>query len=493
MKLRDRLNLICFLCLGFIGGCVVAEFVPAGLPLFWLGLGLLVSLVLSWPNQRVRIGIIGVIGLIGGIGLWQTNFNRWNVNLPTGSAMQITGHLATPLNDGLYNKQAVLTVTNIPSHPQILAYFPQSATLNYGDEVKFSGKLSEITATSKFDGARYWRVRGAKYQTTITQFQTTSTNRGNPLTHYLYQFKDYIKSRNQIALPNNESGLLFGLLFGGSGLLPKAITDQFRTLGISHLTAVSGYNLTIISLWPIVLAGLVHKKWAIGFSAALVLLFVIFTGAPSSIVRAAVMAWVMLLGKLIGRAPHSLLLICSVATIMAIINPFAVKDDAGFILSFLAFFGLVEIGPMLYPKTKWLRLDSLRLIFSQTVGAQIATLPYLLGAFGQLTIISPLSNLVILPLIPLMMLVGLAGVILMAIPLKITLITSSILYYPLHGFLWVIALGSQIPYASFTWQKGGLFPWYLAILIFIWWSLSKRQMFRKSVGAVHEPPAGNSC
>ena len=476
--------------LGFLIGCLIAESLP------WLKVwpvllvGFLASLYLVWPKPMWRVLVFCLIGIILGVMRWDNALRVWNTNPPMRTEVSVRGWLRTPLQNTNQGSRAIVQVIEIrqddikarlTASTALTATFPHNANLKYGDEIIFQSKLSYLPRFGSFDGRRYWRLKGVQAQTSVGQYQSTNHNVGNKLVKNIYGLRDHIQTNVLKVLPGDEGKLLLGLLFGGSGLLSKSVADQFRTLGISHLTAVSGYNLTIISLWPVALAGLIHKRLAIFLAAALVIVFVIFTAAPSSIVRAAVMALVVLFGKLFGRPPHTLLLIALTATLMAVINPFVVKDDAGFALSFLAFFGLIELAPLLSKFVKWLIVKPLKTIASETFGAQLATLPYLLGAFGQLSIYAFLANLIILPLIPLIMLIGLGVVLLNLIPAPLFSVWLGLLYFPLHALLWSVEKASHLPFASIAWPRGGIFAYYLMVIILVWWFMAGRKR-RKKLG-----------
>lgn len=478
MNLKIRIATICSICIGLLAGFLIAEFMP-WTPLWWyLLIGLGTSLVLIWPNIIGRNVVLTLAFLLVGVLYWQHQYKDWNIDPPAKEQLLITGWISSPIQQREKDSRAVITTTSMQKdgytlkmpNPKLIAYFPKENNLHYGDEIKFDTKLEFLPKFPGFDGEKYWRVKGVQAQIHLKEWHIISSNKGRYFNTLIYRLRKTINNKVQSVIPTTEGNLLLGLLFGNQGQLPSEINDNFRTLGISHLTAVSGYNLTIISLWPVLLASFVPKKWAIALSALLVLIFVIFTAAPSSIVRAAIMAWVLLFGKLIGRPPHSIMLILLTASVMAILNPFIVKDDAGFILSFLAFFGLIELGPMIYKNAK-----GIFQIVIETLGAQVATLPYLLGAFGQLTLIGPLSNAVVLPLVPLIMIGGLAIVMIAMIPISGFEKLLWIAYYPLHWFLILIDKAAKIPYASLPWPKGGLFPWYLAVIIFGWWIWGKRK------------------
>ncbi len=488
MKWSERASLIAALSGGFLLGCLIAEWMPWWklLPIFLAGFA--ASLLLVWPKPLLRLVLVGIVGLLAAVLYWQHAYKIWNVDPPIREEFTVVGWLATSLEQREHNTRGILQVESLSKDnrvarlteaPKLALYFPQDAELKYGDQITFKAKLEGLPHFGSFDGRRYWRVRGVQAVVHLKQWEVTGHNKGNTGVAQLYKLRDRITARVASALPGTEGQLLLGLLFGNQGQLPKTLSDQFRALGISHLVAVSGYNLTIISLWPLALAGLIPKRKAILVSALLVLLFVIFTGAPSSIVRAAIMAWVVLFGKYLGRAPHTLLLILLTATMMAFHNPFVVKDDAGFALSFLAFFGLVEIGPLINKYFRWLPGKSLQNMVAETTGAQIATLPYLLGVFGQFSIVAPLANALALPLVPIIMLVGLIMTTLALIPLKLFTVLLSLLYFPLHGFLYLVMRSAEVPYMSIAWPRGGYFPWYFVAVVAGWWLWQSRKIRAK--------------
>lgn len=482
MLLRHRLATVGAILVGFLLGCGLADFMP------WLKiwtillLGFSACLILVWPVQSARVLVLCLVGFVCGVLRWEVATRAWNVDVPFGELVTVQGWVETAPKKSNDVSQVIVEVLELREGEHVVRLsgaahiaLTTKTMLQYGDEVQFSAKLRRPPRFGSFDGQAYWRVRGVQALTTANS-STVMRNHafGNPAVSAIYALKEYSAKRVKAILEGDEASLLLGLLFGDQGQLSKDTKSAFRTLGISHLTAVSGYNLTIISLWPVALAGFLPRRLAILAAASLVGVFVIFTGAPSSIVRAGVMAWVVLFGKSFGRAPHTMLLILLTASVMALINPFVVKDDAGFALSFLAFFGLVELGPLIAKRLNRIRAVWIRDLFSQTLGAQIATLPYLLGVFGQFAFIAPLANLVILPLVPVIMLVGLGLTVLSLIPAAIFLKLVGLLYFPLHALLWLVQETATIPHISSDWPRGGYFPWYLMMVIVIWWLLSIR-------------------
>ncbi len=218
------------------------------------------------------------------------------------------------------------------------------------------------------------------------------------------------------ALPEPLASFGLGLLVGIRALIPKPMQTELALVGLSHLVAVSGYNLTIIVQAAERLFGRFGRGITLPANLWLIACFLILTGASASIVRASLVSVLSLLASFYGRRFHPLVLILITAATTAIFNP-GYLTDLGWLLSFLAFFGILVVAPAVearlnHPKPILIRL------FIESFTAQILTIPLILYFFGQLSIVAPLTNLLILPLVPLAMavslLAGLAGMIIPA-------------------------------------------------------------------------------
>jgi len=213
------------------------------------------------------------------------------------------------------------------------------------------------------------------------------------------------------ALPEPIASFGLGLLVGIRALIPKDMQTELTLVGLSHLVAVSGYNLTIIVAAVDRALKRAGRGVALAISLWLIVGFLIVTGASASIVRASLVSVLSLLASFYGLRFNPLTLILLVAGVTAAAEP-SYLTDLGWLLSFLAFFGILVVAPAVEarlgnPKSILVKL------FIESFTAQILTLPLILFMFGQLSIVAPFSNLVILPLVPLAMAVsfvaGLAG------------------------------------------------------------------------------------
>jgi competence protein ComEC len=210
------------------------------------------------------------------------------------------------------------------------------------------------------------------------------------------------------ALPDRLAGLVLGLLIGSRALISKPLQDQLAAVGLSHIVAVSGYNLTIIV--QAVRRPLARRwRWAaLVLPLWLIAGFMLVAGFSASIMRAAAVSGLSLLAAHYGRRFQPLVLIGLAAAGTAAVNP-RLMIDLGWQLSFLAFFGILVLAPAIQARFIK-RPNTLNSLICESLAAQLMTFPLIAFAFGRLSLVSPLANLLVLPLVPVTMLAGwLAG------------------------------------------------------------------------------------
>jgi competence protein ComEC len=226
--------------------------------------------------------------------------------------------------------------------------------------------------------------------------------------------------------------------------------SDFNRTGTTHIVAVSGYNLTIVITYIALFLGIFSRKLKFWGSVFMIVAFVIMTGAPASVVRAGILAGLVALGHFEGRRVKMTILLLLVAAVMLSFNPYALKYDISFQLSFLAFAGLVYLGPII-AKIKLIRSlpNILKSSFCETMAAQIFVLPILIFYFGRVSVVSPIVNILILWMIPtamgLIFAVGLAGLIWLSFGQVVGYLGWLLLKY----IIVVVESFSKIPWAAY--------------------------------------------
>lgn len=262
-----------------------------------------------------------------------------------------------------------------------------------------TGNVSEgqvVKATGKIKNGQ------GKADTYISFAQVDILNSSQPLNVQIKQI--FIQGLHN-TLPDDSVAFMSGILIGSRSALPKSYTDILLVLGLSHIVAVSGYNLTILIGF---LNRRLSKNWRWGGLVAslwIILGFVIISGASASILRAGIMSSIFLIAIFYGRRLNLVVCLSLTAVAMIAVQPQSLLSDLGWQLSFLSLFGITILAPRisrLLPSKPKLLND----ILSVTLSAQIATAGLIIYKFGQISLLAPLSNLVVIPLVPLLMLLG---------------------------------------------------------------------------------------
>src|SRR3990167_423636 len=253
------------------------------------------------------------------------------------------------------------------------------------------------------------------------------------------------------ALPEPQASLGLGILIGQRSNLPDYTLLAMSVVGLTHIIAVSGYNLTIL------VRGVSRVKWIFGskfqrlvISLALIGTFVLITGFSASIVRAALIAGLGLWAWYYGRQLRAVLALSLVAAVTGLFNPFYVWSDIGWYLSFLAFFGVLIMAPLV---TKLLfkkrEPRGMTLILFETLAAYVMTLPLIMFIFVKLSVVALAANLLVVPLVPFAMLfstvAGIAGMINPAFSSWLAVPAKLLLTYILDVAYWLSDLSfSQV-------------------------------------------------
>lgn len=218
----------------------------------------------------------------------------------------------------------------------------------------------------------------------------------------------------ETALPEPAASFGVGLLVGQRSLLPDDVAAALVAVGLTHIVAVSGYNLTIIIRAATNGLKRLSRFQIFSASLALIYLFLLITGYSPSIIRAAIVAFLGLLAWYFGRHFRPILLIVIAAAITGFVNPYYVWGDIGWYLSFLAFFGVLVLSPLL--TVRFFAAKKVPLIGSvaiESFAAQIMTLPLIMFIFGRIAVVGFLANIIVVPMVPFAMLfsliAGLAG------------------------------------------------------------------------------------
>lgn len=341
---------------------------------------------------------------------------------------------------------------------------------HYGDRVTARGVLERPQQIETFHYDRYlsrYDIYSVMYRGSIQSIPTPNPLRPTPFKRTLYSFKSKFESQINRLYPEPHASFMAGLLTGSRRGIPKDLLEDFNITGLTHIIAISGYNITIVI--AIISSFLFWLPLKVRFFPAVIAIigFTIFVGASAAVVRAAIMGILGLIALQSGRITHVRLSILWTAFFMIAWNPKILWYDAGFQLSFLAVIGLTELGVLLdgifrrVPETLAIR-ESLQM----TVAAQIAAVPLIIILFGRFSLIAPIANLLVAPVIPLAMLLGAVGTLISFVIFPLGQLIAYMGWACLEWIVMIAKLCSAIPLASIQIDLPAwiLIPYYVFLL-----------------------------
>ena len=205
----------------------------------------------------------------------------------------------------------------------------------------------------------------------------------------------------QTVLPKDPSALLLGIVFGIKENFSKTFLQDLKIVGVMHVIAASGMNVTMVSGFFFFLFSLIFKRRTAIFLSILGMVFYDFlAGFQASIIRASIMAGLAFSSQILGRQRDGLYALFLTAFVMLFWQP-NFLTDIGFQLSFASTLGIMVIPNFL---KKWENAISGDLF--TTFSAQIASLPLLLGSFGTYSVWSIPVNFLVLWTVPVLMILG---------------------------------------------------------------------------------------
>lgn len=328
--------------------------------------------------------------------------------------------------------------------------------ITYGDRIKVVGVLaypknfSDATSTgATFNYVSYLAKDSIWYAMSYPSLTVLSKNQGSLVMSFLLSIKNNFVHKVEYLFPEPQASLLVGILLGAKQTLGKNILEQFQLAGVSHIVVLSGYNIAIVAQYLMyilryVMPRIMHLGGFVG-----ILIFILFVGAQATVVRAGIMTSVALFASAFGKKYDATIALFLAAALMTLHNPYIVLYDPSFQLSFLATLGLTLFSERIHTRLPH-ALDrfGLREIIATTLAAEIMVIPFILYLVGQTSILSLVSNILIVGCIPFVMLLGTISIFVSYIIFPLAYIPASITYIALSYILFVVRCIASIPYTQ---------------------------------------------
>jgi len=451
-------KILFYFCLSFIGGIFFSSFFK--FPFFFLLSFLIFAIILIsiFPKfQNILVLGFCILFFVFGIFRYQNYLSKiknQEIKNFIGKEISILGLV----DDEPKIKEKSILFPLKTEKGKILIRAKRYPEFEYGEKVKITGILKEPEAKDSFNWKNYLLKDGILVEMDFPKIEKTGENFGNPIKKFSIFLKRRIEEAIRENLPLLHSALLKSLLFGEEEEIPFDWKEKLNQTGTRHIAAVSGMNITIIS--SLILSFLLFlglwRHHAFYLSIFLISFYVFMIGAPSSAIRAAIMGILYLTAQHFGRISSGERSVVFAATLMLFFNPLLLRYDISFQLSFLAILGIIYFYQFFFEKLKKFP-KLIKENLASTLSAQIFTFPILIYNFGQISLISPLSNVLILPILPTITILGFIFSFFGIIFEPIGYLLSFPCWLLLSYLLKVVDLCSKIPYSFLTLKVNFLF------------------------------------
>lgn len=467
-QLRRKIHPSWFIAIASVGVVIGTALVPhvnqySFGSIAWLAVGVIAAGFALWRRLAYLLVVMVVAGMC--LGLWRGSLLQSELT----SYQKIYGHLAVVAGTvgddpdiGKHGETLIrLMHVSIAGHDiagKVWMSVGQGTSIKRGDIVVASGVMNQ----------GFGSFAGSMYQARIMKISRPQPG------DVARQVRDWFADNVRKGIQEPQASLGLGYLLGQRRALPPELTQALVVTGLTHVVVASGYNLTILVRLARRLFVRVSKYLATLAASTMVIGFIAVTGASPSMTRAGLVSGLSLAAWYYGRKFHPLVLLPLAAAITVMIDPTYAWNDLGWQLSFAAFGGVMILAPLMqryFFGTK--KPGIVRQILGETISASIVTLPILIYAFGQFSNIALLTNLLILPLVPLAMLLtfvtgiggialpGIASIIGAPAQLLLTYMTNVVHYFA--GLSW-----AQTTIEIQAWMVWTAYAVIIATCVYLW-------------------------
>ena len=442
-------------------------------------------LIIYWQEIIFRLVILAVLGILIGIFyylLFLPKIDEAQIAFYNGKEVEVQGYISQEPDRRDNSTKYELKINKLRMSAKgrsasggennerevsgnVLVSTARFPEYQFGEVLKVKGKLETPPKFEDFDYASYLAKADIYSIIKKSEVQKISEPQKENFSFMGWQWfkikravlkiKNHFEETLNKILPEPLSSLLSGILIGSRRSIPADLLLIFNIIGLTHIIAISGYNITIIIKYLGGLLRYLPKILEFCLLLLAIILFIVLTGASASVIRAGLMATLILLAPLIGRRSDITIALLFTAVLMLLFNPKILRYDVGFQLSFLAVAGLIYLSPILGKMIENWRyrryiFKPIRGYFCETISAQIMVVPIVFFNFSRLSLIAPLANVLILPFVPLTMGIGFVAGILGMIWLRLGEVIGYLLWLLLKYMVIVSDGLSRIPLASIT-------------------------------------------
>jgi competence protein ComEC len=430
-----------YIALAWAAGLWLASQFPVVEPFSWLLVG--VGGVAAWlmnrriPRWRLFFALIAAAGIAASRMASEPDTSGLAALNGSGGAT-VEGEIIDPpdMRD-LYVQVRVavdrvaVTGNDQPTDGLVVARIPVESGVSYGDRIRITGRLRTPDEGDAFSYADYLARQDVfSLLDRVSDVEVVSSGHGYPWVAWAVQLRDRVREHISSLQPEPHAGILTAVLTGDERGISPQTEEAYAASGIAHLLAVSGFNMTLVGGFAAAQAKRADTRSWLWVLVGIMLLgtYTMLVGFAPSAFRAALMAGLVLGGNALKRTAYVPVSLAVAFLLLTAIDPNTVFD-LGFQLSFGAVLGISLIGSPLAKRLAWLThpdvpnslqrgvLAVLADALIVTIAASVLTMPLIGLAFGRLPLVSFVSNVLVVPVQPAVMILGVIAVITAGVPL----------------------------------------------------------------------------
>jgi len=456
------INPLVLITLAYVAGIIIGNILNLPIFISFLSFGLVLSLFL-WQilaKKDAKFMLIFFFILLGLI-----NFQYRSLpppkndvsNLPKGQVVTLVGQVddePRTIEDKAFFTLKVKQA-NGSMATGLVSVITKDSGSQYGDEIEVKGKLEDIDGLANpglLSFADFLERKGIHCRLLAVRSppKVISQGRGNHFKRLSIALKNRLIIVPQKTLPEPYATLLSSIVFGSrAAKTPADIKEAYKRAGVAHLLVASGMHLGIlIGVCLFLVKSSKLPLWlGVLITTAVNFLYAMMTGFGPSILRAAIMAEIVLIGLLFEREKEVYTSLALAALIILLVNP-KYLFDVGFQLSFGATLSLVYLAPVIHEKLKIWLPQAVAVVVSASIAPVLVSIPITLYHFSQASLIGVITNVLLLPWIGLVVVFGFVATVLGSIYLPLgELINGAnlILLWLAHRLITLLA---SLPFAQ---------------------------------------------
>lgn len=361
--------------------------------------------------------------------------------------------------------------------------------LEVQNKIKIKGilKLPEQNRNDGgFDYRRYLNSKNIYGIITISEEKIDLLYEGR--LDFITKIKYKIEETFSKFLPNNYAGIINGMLNGDTKNVSKDVLENFKNSGVTHLLAVSGSNIAYIVVFlTIAFNKIFGRHFSYYIILASIVVFIFVSGASASVVRAGIMAILNIGATLLSKKSNTLNNIYISALFLLCVNPLTVYD-VGFILSFVGTFGIVVLSPKINSFVyKYIKRKNIAETIGVTLSAQIMLTPIMMYYFNTFSLLSLITNFLVIPISGFLTLLGFIAVLIGVINMRLAQVACYSIYTLTYFMLKITSIFGNIKWANILAPTPKLWMmvfYYLIIFLKIRPIKNRRKVYRVMFGLI---------